>query len=337
MAAGAVTGANTTIVLSDLTKLSPMVWLDGARVASEQYQNVMDLVDTDNLDQFNRDYGSIAAGGFGEVTSEGADYQVQTHNQGDTLSLAVVKRTSAYSITEDLTDGNKYREALGNMRNLGERLFRTRARDVVHHIFTFGFSTTYTDSSGATVTNGVANASTEAIFADTHTMADTSTYDNLLADTAIGEANLRSLVDLTTGFLDEDGYRVPWGAGSEKLLLTSEDVPMMHAGARLTTQEWNYSSQNRDINVFRGQYMHTPLFFLNTLATGAIDTTKDKYYIVVDRSLMKRLAIFADHTKPTLSGPFEDNWNGGMLWRAKTRYDKGVQAAHIGAGCAATT
>lgn len=337
MPAGSTTGMNAAAVWTDLVKLSPMVWLDAARVAAERVQPVMDLYDVDQLDQFNRDYSSIAHGGFGKVTAEGADYQTKVHNQADTLSASVIKRTDAYTITEDLVDGNKYREIEMGMRDLGETLFKTRARDATHRIGTYAFSTSFTDSEGNTVNSGVANATTEAIFADTHTMATGGTYDNLLADTALSYTSLQNLEDLTVDFIDEDGFRVPWGGMSEKVLLTTDDVANVHNAKRLTTQEYELSAAERDINIFRGNTRHLPLFFLNTTATGAVDTTKDKYYIIVDASLTNRLAIFSDHTKPKLSGPFEDMWNGGMLWRAKTRYDIGVQAAHIGAGCAASS
>jgi len=336
MPAGSVTAQNTSAIWTDLTKLSPMVWLDAARISAQQYQPVMDLYDHDQLNQFNRDYGSVANGGFGKVVQEGADYEDITHNQGDTLGVTAVKRGRSYTITEDLVDGNKYREIETGMRNLGEVLFRTRGRDAVHKTFTFGFDTSYTDSEGNTVNSGVANATTEAIFADTHTMATGDTYDNNLADAALGEANLKSLFDLTTSFLDEDGFRVPWGAGAEKLLVTSEDVPVTFTAARMTKQEFEIDSAQRNKNLFT-QFTHLPLFFLNTTASGAINANKDKYYYIIDRNLMGRLSIFADHTKPTLRGPFEDMFNGGMLWRAKTWYDMGTEAAHIGAACPATT
>lgn len=336
MPAGSVTGFNSAAVWNDLVKLSPMVWLDAARVQAERVQPVMDIYDVDPLDQFNRDYGSIAEGGFGETVPEGADYPMYTHNQGDTLSLNAVKRGAGYTITEDLIEGNKYREIEAGMRRLGARLFKTRARDATHVLFTFGFSTSFTDASGNTITNAIAKGS-EAIFADTHTMATGGTYDNLLSDTALGETSFRNLHDLTTAFIDEDGFRVSWGESTEKLLITSDDVPVTHSAVRLTTQEWNFNNTNRDINVFQGQFTHLKLFFLNTTATGAIDSTKDKYYYIIDRGLSKNLAIFGDHMKPDLQGPFQDIYNGGMLWRSHTRYDIGIQAAHIGAGCPATT
>jgi len=337
MPAGSQTVSNSASVWTDLTKLSPMVWLNAARVTAEEVQPVMDIWDVDPLNQFNRDYSTVARGGFGKVIQEGQDYVVKVHNQGDTLGLTAVKRGDAYTITEDLLDGNKYREIEIGMRDLGSTLFKTRARDATHHLFTFGFSTSYTDAEGNTVTNGIANASTEAIFADTHTMADGSTYDNNLADAALGETNLRNLHDLTTAFIDEDGYRVPWGGMTEKILVTSNDVPINHTADRMTTQPWEIDSTDRNKNIFAGQFRHLPLFFLNTTATPAIDSTKDKYYYILDQGIMKDLAVFGDHQKPTLTGPFEDMFNGGMLWRAKTRFDKGVQAAHVGAGCPATS
>lgn len=336
MPAGTITGANTAAVWNDLVKLSPMVWLEGARVAVRDVQPVMDLYDNDQLDEFNRDYGSIASSGFGKVITENSDYQVRNNNQGDTLSATVVKRGDAFTITEDLIDGKKYREIKLGMEDLGGSLFRTRARDATHVGYTFGGSSSYTDAEGNTISNGVAKGS-EPVFDDTHTMATGATYDNELADTALGESSLRSLQDLTTEFVDENGYRVPWGKSAEKVLITSDDVANSHTAQRLTTQEWNLASGNRDENMFRGQYRHLPLFYLNTTASGGIDSTKDKYYFIVDVALSRRLSIFSDHTKPTPRGPFEDMFNGGMLWRSKTRYDIGNQAAHVGAGCFATS
>lgn len=336
MPAGLQTPQNTAAVWNDLVKLSPLVWLEGARVAVREVQPVMDLYDVDQLDQFNRDYGSIADSGFGKVVEEGADYQTRVNNQADTLSATVIKRGDAFTITEDLIDGNKYREIKLGMNDLGKSLFRTRARDATHTVFTFGFSSSFTDSEGNTISNGVSKGA-EPIFDDTHTMATGDTYDNELADTALGETSLRDLHDLTTEFIDENGLRVSWGLQGEKVLITTNDVPVTHAATRLTTQQWNFNTTNRDDNVFKGQFRHLPLFYLNTTAPGNIDTTKDKFYFIIDTELMGRLSIFSNHTMPSPRGPFEDMFNGGMLWRSKTRYDIGTQAAHIGAGCPATT
>src|SRR3990167_5010336 len=186
MPAGVQTTANTAAVWTDLVKLAPMVWVEGARVAVEEIQPIMDLYDVDPLDEFNRDYGSIADSGFGNVIDEGADYQATFNNQGDTLSLTVVKRGAMFTITEDLVDGNKYREIRIGMTSLGGRLFRSRARDATHVGFTFAFSASYTDADGRTVTSTAIAKGTEPIFDDTHTMADGSNSDNELADTAIG-------------------------------------------------------------------------------------------------------------------------------------------------------
>lgn len=336
MSAGALTPFNSTVPLNDLVKLSPMVWMEGAKIAMQQdLQPVLDIWYNDPLDQFNRDYGYFADSGFGSKVDEGADYPTFTNAQGDTLQLSAVKRGAGFTITEDLIDGNKYREIGNGMRGLGGRLFRTMARDATHVPFTFGFSASYTDADGKTVTNSIAKGA-EAIFADTHTMATGDTFDNNLADTAIGETALRNIQDLTTAFVDENGHKTPWGRGV-KLLVHSDDVGMNHAVQRLTTQDWNYNNQNRDMNVFKGVYRGVQLHYLNTNASGNIDSTKDKYYFVLDQSLCNDSMILGVHTRPTPKGPFEDTHNGGMLWRSKARYDMGVIYAHIGAGCAATS
>jgi hypothetical protein len=335
MSAGSATAFNATTSWSDLTKLAPIVWVEGARVGMEELRPVMDLYDNDQLDQFNRDYGNIADSGFGHVISENTDYITRVNNQGDTLSLTAVKRGDATTITEDLVDGNKYREIGQKLTDLGGSLFRTAARDATHVGYTFAFSASYTDMDGNTITNSIAKGA-EPIYDDTHTMADASTFDNELADTAIGESALRSLQDLTTSFVDENGHKVSWKSGV-KFLVHGNDPGMQHAALRLTTQEWNYNNTNRDINPYRGAFQDRELFYLDTTATGAIDSTKGKYYFIVSQNLLKRSAIMGWHTKPTPRGPFEDSWNGGMLYRSKSRYDIGYIFAQIGAGCPATT
>lgn len=341
MPAGAITTANTAAVWNDLVKLSPMVWVEGARQALEDVQPVMDLYDNDPLDQFNRDYSSISVSGFGHSLAEGADYIARFNNQSGTLSLTAVKRGDMFTITEDLVDGNKYREIRIGMQDLGGSLFRTRARDATQVAFTFSGSSSYSDMDGLTISNGIVKG-TEAVFADTHALADGSNLDNLLADTAIGEPGLRNLEDLTVDFSDQNGLPVSWGLGG-KVLVTSLDKGMEHAGLRLTNQDWQYQNANRDINPFSdgrsrgGKYSHLPLFFHSTTATGVRDSTKDKYYYVLDRKIAQNCMIFGNHTDPTPMGPFRDIYNAGQLWQSKTRYDIGVLYPHHGAACFATT
>jgi len=338
MPAGTQTGFNSAAVWSDLIKLSPMVWMQGAQSVLAQVQPVMDLYEMDQLDQFNRDYSYVADSGFGKVIPEGSDYSTRVINQGDTLSLNAVKRGDAATITEDLVDGNKYREIGKKLTNLGGSLFRKRALDATHVGFTFAFSTSYTDAEGNTVTNAVAKGS-EAIYADTHTMGDGSTFDNLQGTPSpLGESTLRTMQALTIDFLDENGLPVTaWGTSGDLVLWTGFDTSMDHAAYRLTTQDWNYQSSNRDISTFKGVFRHVKLAYMATTATGNRDSTKSKYYGILDMGLMKDGAIFANHTMPTPDGPFTDIYNGGMLWRSKTRYDIGYIYAHVGAASNSAT
>lgn len=340
MPAGAQTTANTAAVWTDLVRLAPMVWVEGARLAVSEIQPIMDLYDVDPLDEFNREYSSIADSGFGHNMDEGSDYQGDFNNQGDNMMLTAVKRGSMFTITEDLIDGNKYREVRIGMQSLGGRLFRTRARDATHVGFTFAFSAGFTDADGKPIANGIAKGS-EPIFDDTHGMADGSNVDNELADTPVGEPGIRNLEDLTVDFSDENGNLVSWGLGG-KVLVTSMDVGMQHASLRLTSQPWKYNSTERDINPFSdqrahgGAYTHLPLTYLDTLADGKRDSTKSKNYFIVDRERAKNAMIFGNHTNPTPMGPFRDIYNAGHLWQSKTRYDIGVLYAHHAAGCPAT-
>ena len=328
-----ITVTNSTIQWNDLVKLSPMVWATGAQVALEEARQVMELFDEEQLDQFYRDYSYIARSGFSNKIDEAADYPLLNNNQGDTMSMQVRKRGKAFTITEDLMDGNKYRDIRLGLEDLGGTLFRGLALDQTHQILTFAFSSTMTDRDGKTVNVGIAKGSSEAIYAATHTMTSGATFANL-ATSALNEPDLRAEEDLTVNFVDQNGIPISWLTVSSGILLTTTDRTNTHAAQRLVSplQEWQQDTANRNINVFKGMYRHVSAHYGATNATGTRDTTKIKYHAILDEKYLRDAALYANFMKPTPRGPFEDHHNGGMLWRSKAWYDIGILYAHIGVG-----
>lgn len=327
---------NTTISWADLVKLSPMMWFNGASAEMDEIQGGSDLFALENMDQFNKDFSVIARSGFSHKVPQGGDYPDYLQNQGDTLSLSVLKRGNAFTITEDLLDGNKYRDIRLGMEDLGASLFRGIGLDQAHFLLTFAFSSTYTDRDGQTVSNGIAKGS-EALFADTHTMEDGSTFDNLLGALPLNEPNLRGGEDLSVDFKDENGFPVSFKGD---LLVYTRDHTNRHMSTRLFSpmQQFQQDAAERNINVYQNAYRPVSLFYGATLASGKTDTTnKAKYWAGYSSKLLKDGAIYGLHTAPLPAGPFQDPYNGGMLWRSKCRYDIGIGYAQLGFGSNSTT
>ncbi len=323
--------ANTTVTWNDLVKLSPVLWFRGASVEMSVIQPGMDIWQLEQMDQYNRDFSVVARSGFSNKIPEGGDYPEYLTNQGDTLSMAVVKRGKSFTITEDLLDGNKYRDIRLGMEDLGTTIIRGIGLDQHHFLLSFAFSSTYVDRDGKTVTNGIAKGS-EALFADTHTMESTDTFDNLVGAVPLNEPNLRAGEDLTVDYKDENGFPV---SCITNLLVRTRDHANNHMCQRLfsSKQQFQQDAAERNINVYGGQYRDIELFYAATLATGKTDTTnKGKYWAAYSSDMMKDAAIYALHTSPTPAGPFEDPYNGGMLWRSKARYDLGIGFAQVGFG-----
>lgn len=317
-------------------KLSPMLWFKGASVEMGNIQTGLDIWQLEKMDQFNRDFSVVARSGFSNRISEGEDYPEYLTNQGDTLSLTVAKRGKAYTITEDLIDGNKYRNIRIGMEGLGETIIRGIGLDQAHFLLSFPFSSSFTERDGATFNNGVAKGA-EALFADTHTMESGDIWDNLLNALPLNEPNLRAGEDLTVNYTDENGFPT---SVMTNLLVTTRDHTNMHMANRLfsSLQQYQTDAAEKNINVYRGQYSHVPLHYAATLASGKTDTTnKGKYWAAYSSALMKDAAIYGVHTAPTPSGPFEDPLNGGMMWRTKARYDLGIGYAQVGFGSNSTT
>lgn len=328
--------ANTTVTWNDLVKLSPMLWFKGASVQMEDIQPGMDIWQLERMDEYNKDFSVVARSGFSNKVPESGDYPEYLTNQGDTLSLSVLKRGKAYTITEDLLDGNKYRDIRLGMEELGATIIRGIGLDQHHFLLAFAFSSTYNDRDGLAVLNGVARGS-EALFADTHTMESGDTWDNLLGAVPFTEPNVRAGEDLTVNFTDENGYQV---SVKTDILTHARDFTNRHMAARLfnSTQQFQVDSAERNINVYRGAYRPVELFYAATTAGGAADTAnKGKYWAGYSSQLMKDAAIYGLHTPPTPAGPFEDPFNGGMLWRSKARYDMGIGFAQVGFGAPSLT
>lgn len=330
------TAANTSVTWSDLVKLSPMMWFQGASVEMEDIQPGMDIWQLESMDQYNRDFSVVARSGFSSKIPEGGDYPEYLTNQGDTLSMSVLKRGSSFTITEDLLDGNKYREIKLGMEDLGATIIRGIGLDQHHFLLSFAFSSTFTDRDGKTVSNGIAKGA-EALFANTHTMANGGTFDNLLGALPMNEPNVRAGEDLTVDYIDENGFPV---SVRTDILAHGRDYTNRHMAERLfsTQQQFQQDSVERNINVYKGAYRPVQLFYAATLASGLTDTSnKGKFWAGYSSKLMKDAAIYALHTSPTPAGPFEDPYNGGMLWRSKARYDLGIGFAQVGFGANSLT
>jgi hypothetical protein len=296
----------------------------------------MDLWNLEPMSEFNADFSVIPRSGFSHTITENADYPEHLQNQGDTLSMAVQKRGVSYTITEDLMDGNKYRDIKLGMNDLGTSIIRGIALDMAHFLLSFGFSSSFTDRDGLTKSNGIVKGS-EALYANTHTMEDGSTFDNLVGAVPLSEPNLRTGEDLSVDFLDENGFPVTWEGN---ILGTTLDKTNAHAAERLFSnlQQFQQDAAERNINVYKNMYRHVDLHYAATLASGKTDTTnKGKYWCALSSELLADAALYGLHTAPTPRGPFEDPFNGGMLWRSKARYDLGFGYAQIGFGSNSTT
>lgn len=328
--------ANTTVTWNDLVKLSPMLWFQGASVEMEDIQPGMDIWQLESMNEFNKDFSVVARSGFSSKIPEGGDYPDYLTNQGDTLSMSVLKRGKSFTITEDLLDGNKYRDIRLGMEELGATSIRGIGLDQHHFLLAFPFSSTFNDRDGQAVTNGVAKGA-EALFAATHTMENGGTWGNLVGALPLNEPNLRAGEDLTVDYTDENGY--PCSVRTDILTIT-RDHTNRHMSERLFSaqQQFQQDAAERNINVYKGAYRTVPLFYAATLASGLTDTTnKGKFWAAYSSKLMKDGAIYALHTSPTPAGPFEDPYNGGMLWRSKSRYDMGIGFAQVGFGANSLT
>ncbi len=304
--------------LNDVVKIGLVNWHKGAEAQLEKIQNVRSLFWEKGADEYSEEHSSFNESGFSSVTGDAQDYALVSDTQGDSLTLTQVKRTVRRKITEDLIEFNKYPKIAALLKKTGSKLLRGYALDLTHR-FTFAFDTSYLDRDGRTVT--VTGGDGAAMVADTHTMNNGDTWDNLLTS-RLSESSLEDAIDLGNAVLDHNGQLC---MPEYSVLVTGPHAATAHTAKRLCMQEYQLDSDQRNMSVFRGQYRHVILPWLDTTAAGAKNTAKSRFWFLIDENLSKGDGnlIASVRTMPNPEAPTVDPDNNNVQFKGKMRYDIG--------------
>ena len=302
--------------LADVARNALISWHKGAEMAQDKIMGVRNLFWEKAADGYTEEHSSFVESGFSKKTGEGEDYALVTDTQGDTMTLTQIKRSVRRVITEDLIKFNKYPEIDRKLRNVGGKLWRGYALDLTHR-FTFAFDTSYTDRDGESVTT--TGGDTAAMCANTHTMNDGSTFDNLLSG-RLSESTLEDAEDLGVAVVDHNGELV---TPDYNLLITGPQGATKHVAQRLIGQPMQLDTDQHNMSVYQGKYQHVILPYLDTTAVGAKNTAKSRFWFIVDSNLMKNdgnLAVaVAEYPDP--EAPTKDPDNNNLTFKAKMWYD----------------
>jgi len=316
--------------LTNTVKIGLVNWHEGAQMSIPKTLEVRSLFWEKHADELNEEHAGFSESGFSSVTTDDQDYALVSDTEGDSITMTQVKRTVRRKITEDLIEFNKYPRIASLLKRTSSKLWRGFALDLSHR-YTFAFDTSYTDRDGRTVT--VTGGDGAALCADTHTMNNGDTYDNKLTS-RLSEYSLEDAIDLGNGMVDHNGQQV---MPEFTTLITGRHAATMHTAKRLMGQSNQLDTDMLNMSVFKGEYRHVVLPYLDTSAAGARNTSKSRYWFLQDDNLAKGdgLLICSVRTMPTDPEVTTDPDNNTVQFKGKMRYDIGHLDAHFIVGSAA--
>ncbi len=267
-----------TISLPDFTDLADRLFIKGAEsivpamLGSGLVKQLTITKNTGSTRKFTEidDNEYLSYKGEGDQASRG---QVQ---QGYTKTMTKYRVAENIAITFEMRDENKYPEVTNKLTSGGRKGPNTIDLDLSHRL-TFGASTSYTDRNGRTISTTVGDDL--QLFYSLHLLAGSSTtFRNRLANNpALSKGSLeameKQIVENTYNHLGEKKvitFDILWIADDPNTKNTAKqymksvaDPDAAHSGV---------------INPYQGSYKLVIIPRLATTATGAVDSTKAKYW-----------------------------------------------------------
>lgn len=202
-------------------------------------------------------------------------------------------------ITWLMRTANKYREINNRISGLAMSAAKRLEWDMTHR-FTFANSTSYTNLDGDTVTTTVGDG---LAFASTaHTVPGSSTtYRNRVANNPIlSKGGIEAAEKLfATQMIDTNGELI---ANEPTTIVTTNDPNTVNTALEYLRSTAAPDSSNAGVdNVYKGKYNLVVLPYLSTTAAGAYDSTKAKYWFLVN--LTHKDAILKVLQNPTFIPP----------------------------------
>lgn len=221
-------------------------------------------------------------------------------------------------ITKEMRDENRYPEVGSLITNLTHFCPQRIELDATHRL-TFGTAVSYTDMDGETV--ATTGGDGLAIFSAVHTLKYSSlTWNNIVTGNPVFSRGGLEAAELiaTTDILSNFGER---RVITFNTIITGDDPTTVNAVKQFLGSTSDVDQNNSGVmNIYQNKYKHLILPQLATTATGAVDSTKRKYWFLASLGMgMNGLQAYygeweAPNMVPTggnMENPHTDVWSYG--------------------------
>lgn len=284
--------------LSDFAKNAQILFLKGLDTVQMAARN-SGIFRVDSIPDHagnTKEYSEIDLEEYAKKKPEGDQAIRARVQQGYSVTGKLYRVALDIGITYEMRHYNKYMEVVSRLTNLGAVAGKRMELDLSHRI-TFATVTSYTDMDGDTISTACGDTYQWAYTA--HTVKGSSTtFRNRLANNPVfSKGALEGMEQLVVeNSINQFGEKVyiPYD-----ILWTTDDPNTIN-----TVKEFLKSTAAPDalnsgvVNVYSGKYRHVILPRVATTATGAVDSTKAKYWGLASSSNSQ--AILAINEEPRL-------------------------------------
>ena len=252
--------------------------------------------------------------GIAKETDEGNDFNAGVIAPGYYKDVTVYRRTYTLPWTWYFVYHNKYPDQVSKLIQETGWAVAYRLELDATHPFSFGTATTYTNIDGRSV--DISAGDSLQLFYTAHTLTNSSTtYRNRLAgNPQISSGAIEAAENLTNQQIyDNNGQRRP--ARKDTIVVASDQTSYNVALKIVNSTAPREEAHAGVYNPYMGKYRVIRALWLDSDATGAVDSTKSKYWMMVDsRNLGAYLYVTENPrvTTPTTS-------NGGVDYTTRTR------------------
>lgn len=213
---------------------------------------------------------------YAQDKPQGAPAAIQRQQLGYYKDIILSRRALNVEYTYEGQHYEKYSFNTDAVREAKNSLLRRLDIDLQHR-FTFGFSTSYVDMSGATVDVTVGDGL--ALFSTAHTLlASSLTYRNILANNPqLSRGSLEAMEKMwIENTLDNFGLKLARPADT---LWTTDNPNSVNTAREILKSTAEISAPNAGVvNVYQGKYKHQIFPLIATDAAGSPDDTKVGYW-----------------------------------------------------------
>lgn len=303
---------------NDFVKNATVMWRKGyERVPSVAKQ----LYEVINNSLYVTEHSSLDGFTFAHRKDEGDNYYQENPTQNYSKTITKYRIGLEATITWEMRTYDKYREIKRVLTDLGAATAQRMELDLTHR-FTFGTAVSYTDMDGTTVATTVGDAL--QLFYSLHIVPGAgTTYRNRIANNPLlSKGGLEAAETLfAQQMIDASGNKV---VVRPDTIVIADDPNTENTALEILK---SLSAPDAGVagveNVYRSKYKLLKLPYLATTATGALDSTKTKYWMLADSAHTDAICEVSENphmVSPTPGSNAEDFDNDDWKFKSSAAY-----------------